>query len=201
MGEEDLLQVIAPDGTIDGRRDPGLPEATLREAFRHLCLVRALDTRMLSLQRQGRIGFYVPSIGEEASQVGSAMALEPEDWVSPASREPGCALWRGVPLKPLVAQSYGNALDVMKGRQMPNHYGYRDIHYVTASSPVGTQIPQAVGAAMAARIREDPRPEGPCVRLRRGQGRRQRRPRRVRGDEGGRGQGPRGGRAHDDRGP
>ena len=156
MGEEDLLQVIAPDGTIDGRRDPGLPEATLREAFRHLCLVRALDTRMLSLQRQGRIGFYVPSIGEEASQVGSAMALEPEDWVFPAYREPGCALWRGVPLKFLVAQSYGNALDVMKGRQMPNHYGYRDIHYVTASSPVGTQIPQAVGAAMAARIRKDP---------------------------------------------
>src|SRR3972149_7976175 len=109
MGEEDLLQVIAPDGTIDGRRDPGLPEATPREAFRPLVLVRALDTRMLPLQRQGRIGFYVPSIGEEASQVGSAMALEARDWVFPAYREPGTALWPGGPLGKLAAPPFGAA--------------------------------------------------------------------------------------------
>ena len=154
--EDDLFRIIDLDGTYDSRREPALSEETLRRAYRELLLVRALDTRMLTLQRQGRIGFYVPSIGEEASQIGSAMALEPQDWVFPAYREPGCALWRGAPLNRLVAQSYGNALDLMKGRQMPNHYGYREIHYVTASSPVGTQIPQAVGAAWAAKIRGDP---------------------------------------------
>jgi len=155
MVEEDLFRVIDLDGTYDSAREPKLSDETLLKAYRHLVLVRTLDTRMLSLQRQGRIGFYVPSIGEEASQVGSAMALEPRDWVFPAYREPGCALWRGFPLNQLIAQSYGNAMDPLKGRQMPNHYGLRSINYVTASSPVGTQIPHAVGAAWAARIRGD----------------------------------------------
>src|SRR5256885_4862966 len=58
-----------------------------KRAYRYLVLVRTLDNRMLSLQRQGRIGFYVPSTGEEASQVGSAMALEKRDWVFPADRK------------------------------------------------------------------------------------------------------------------
>lgn len=110
---------------------------------------------MLSLQRQGRIGFYVPSTGEEACQVGSAMALEARDWVFPAYREPGAAIWRGFPIETLIAQAYGNAKDPQRGRQMPNHFGDAKAHYVTTSSPVGTQITQAVGAAWAARIRKD----------------------------------------------
>jgi len=156
VSPEDVLRIINLDGTYDARLEPALSTDVLRNVYRHLVLVRALDTRMLILQRQGRIGFYVPSIGEEASQVGSAMALEPQDWVLPAYREPGCALWRGLPLSLLVAQSFGNSLDIMKGRQMPSHYGYRAINYVTASSPVGTQVPHGVGVAWAAKIRGDP---------------------------------------------
>ena len=152
---EEPVRIVAPDGTVDSRTEPKLSEDLLKKAYRHLVLVRTIDTRMLSLQRQGRIGFYVPSIGEEAAQVGSAMALAPEDWVFPAYREPGCALWRGMPIEVLVAQCYGNALDTQKGRQMPSHIGSRSINYVTPSSPVGTQIPMAVGAAWAAKIRGD----------------------------------------------
>lgn len=127
----------------------------MQTAYRHLVLVRTLDTRMLSLQRQGRIGFYVPSTGEEACQVGSAMALEKRDWVFPAYREPGAAIWRGFPIEMLIAQAYGNAKDPQRGRQMPNHYGGVEAHYVATSSPVGTQITQAVGAAWAAKIRKE----------------------------------------------
>ena len=152
---QDLLRVLDPDGTYDSKLEPKLPPEVLRKAYRNLVLVRTLDARMLSLQRQGRIGFYVPSTGEEACQVGSALALNPEDWVFPAYREPGCALTRGLDLKLLIAQCYGNALDESKGRQMPNHFGWRSINYVSASSPVGTQIPHAVGAAWAAKIRGD----------------------------------------------
>lgn len=152
---EEPFRIIGPDGTFDPKAEPKLDEDLLKKGYRHLVLVRALDTRMLSLQRQGRIGFYVPSVGEEAAQVGSAMALTPEDWVFPAYREPGTALWRGAPLNALIAQCYGNATDAQKGRQMPSHYGDRSIHYVSPSSPVGTQIPMAVGAGWAAKIRGD----------------------------------------------
>ncbi len=121
-----------------------------------MVLARALDERCLSLQRQGRIGFYVPLEGQEAAQVGCALALDPKDWIFPAYRELGVALARGVTLPELLDQFIGNSGDRLKGRQMPNHYGYRAQNFVVASSPLGTQIPQAVGAALAARRRGDP---------------------------------------------
>lgn len=124
--------------------------------YRTMLVARAMDERCLTLQRQGRIGFYVPMQGQEAAQVGCAWALKPEDWVFPAYRELGVALVRGIPLQLLLDQFIGNSGDTLKGRQMPNHYGYRKYNFVTASSPVGTQISHAVGAAMAARVRKDP---------------------------------------------
>ena len=155
MTEEPTLRIVDVDGTYDSTLEPKIPPDLLKTAYRHLVLVRTLDTRMLSLQRQGRIGFYVPSTGEEACQIGSAMALEKRDWVFPAYREPGAAIWRGFPIETLIAQAYGNAQDPQRGRQMPNHFGDAATHYVTTSSPVGTQIAQAVGAAWAAKIRKE----------------------------------------------
>ena len=157
MVEEQLLRVLRDDGTADPATEPKIGDEDLKKLYRALVLVRTLDARMLSLQRQGRIGFYVPSSGEEALQIGSAAALRPEDWVFPAYREPGAALWRGYPIDKLVNQFYGNAEDLSKGRQMPNHYGDRDINLVSISSPVGTQIPHAVGAAWAMKIRGEPK--------------------------------------------
>jgi pyruvate dehydrogenase E1 component alpha subunit len=132
------------------------PEGKFRlQAYRSMVLARVIDERCLTLQRQGRIGFYVPLQGQEAAQVGCARALRPEDWIFPAYRELGIALVRGIPIQLLLDQFIGNAGDEIKGRQMPNHYGYRRFNFVTASSPVGTQISQAVGAAMAAQRRGD----------------------------------------------
>ena len=116
---------------------------------------RVVDERCLSLQRQGRIGFYAPLSGQEAAQVGATLALRPEDWVFPAYRELAVALVRGVPLSEVFDQLVGNSRDLIKGRQMPNHFGFRARNFVVASSPIGTQITHAVGAAMAARYRHD----------------------------------------------
>ncbi|MGI0156658.1 MAG: thiamine pyrophosphate-dependent dehydrogenase E1 component subunit alpha, partial [Thermoplasmata archaeon] len=121
-----------------------------------MVLSRATDERCLTLQRQGRIGFYAPLIGQEAAQVGCALALSPDDWVFPAYRELAVALTRGVALRSILDQLWGNSADLTKGRQMPNHFGFTQQHFVTASSPIGTQITQAVGAAMAAQRRKHP---------------------------------------------
>ncbi len=132
------------------------PAGRSLDAYRLMVLARATDERCLALQRQGRIGFYAPLSGQEAAQVGCALALRPEDWMFPAYRELAVALTRGASLTTVVDQLIGNAGDVTKGRQMPNHFAFADQHYVSASSPIGTQITQAVGAAMAAQLRKDP---------------------------------------------
>ena len=133
-----------------------IPAADLPKVYRKMVGARVMDERCLMLQRQGRIGFYVPMQGQEAAQVGAAWALAPEDWIFPAYRELGVALVRGIPVGLLLNQFIGNSGDVLKGRQMPNHYGYRDYRFVTASSPVGTQITHAAGAGMAMQRRKDP---------------------------------------------
>ena len=153
--EDNLFRVIGTDGKIDSRFEPEVSDENLRKMYGYLVKVRMLDDRMLVLQRQGRIGFYVPSTGEEALQVGSVWVLEKDDWIFPAYREPGAALARGVPLKRIVEQAYGRATDASKGRQMPSHFGDREANLVTPSSPVATQIPMAVGAAMAMGMRKE----------------------------------------------
>ncbi|MGI0132401.1 MAG: thiamine pyrophosphate-dependent dehydrogenase E1 component subunit alpha [Thermoplasmata archaeon] len=133
-----------------------LPPGDRLGIYRTMVMARVMDERCLTLQRQGRIGFYVPMQGQEAAQVACTWALKPEDWIFPAYRELGVALTRGIPISLLLDQFIGNSGDVLKGRQMPNHYGYRKWRFVTASSPVGTQITHAVGAAMAAQRKKDP---------------------------------------------
>jgi 2-oxoisovalerate dehydrogenase E1 component alpha subunit len=149
---EDLRRVLDDDGTIlPGAVAPELAEADLRNLYRHMVLVRMIDERMLRLQRQGRLGFYMTSTGEEATHM-AVHALRRDDWIFPSYREPGAAFLRGYSLKEYICQLYGNEGDPVKGRQMPVHHSVSRIHYVSISSPVGTQIPQAVGAAQAAKI-------------------------------------------------
>lgn len=152
----EMLHVMSPEGDIDAKEEQLIPEKDLLHLYRLMVLNRQLDDRMMKLQRQGRIGFYLQSMGEEASHIGSAYALQPQDWIFPCYREPGAAFERGFPLVKFVCQLMGNAGDMVKGRQMPNHYCYKPGNYTSVSSPVGTQITQAVGAAWAAKIQKDP---------------------------------------------
>ncbi len=147
--------MIQEDGSVDPATDPKLSQADALRLYRGMVLERILDNRMLALQRQGRIGFYGPSVGQEAAIVAAAMAMEPDDWIVPQYREPGAALIRGMPLTELICQFMSNSGDPAKGRQMPCHYVYRKGNYLSISSPVGTQIPHAVGIAWAMRLRKE----------------------------------------------
>jgi pyruvate dehydrogenase E1 component alpha subunit/2-oxoisovalerate dehydrogenase E1 component alpha subunit len=150
-----VLQILAPNGKVETDLLPRLSEERLLELYRHMVTVRILDTRMLALQRQGRIGFYGTCKGQEAATVGSAAVLRPGDWAFPALREGAVLLMRGYPLDSYVAQLMGCGLDPTHGRQMPCHFSSAEHHYVSLSSVIGTQIPQSMGAAWAAKIRRD----------------------------------------------
>ncbi len=148
-----LLQVLREDGTLDPDKNPDIEDLDLLRAFRQMVETRFLDERLTRLQRQGRIGFHVGCLGEEAAIIGSALALQTEDWIFPCYREFGAALLRGMPYQSFIDNLYGNANDTAKGRQMPDHYTCRDAHWVSISSPVGTQINQATGFAWASKLK------------------------------------------------
>ena len=146
-----LLRVLRDDGSADPALDPRLPGETLLRAYREMRRVRLLDARMITLQRQGRVGFYGAAHGQEAVPIATGLALEERDWVFPALREQSIMLVRGFPLRAFVAQVFGNSGDVLKGRQMPSHPSGRAVNQVSWSSCIGPQVPQAVGAAWAMR--------------------------------------------------
>jgi pyruvate dehydrogenase E1 component alpha subunit/2-oxoisovalerate dehydrogenase E1 component alpha subunit len=146
-----LLQTLDLEGRIVGP-SPEIPPEDLVRLFRHMLMMRVLDQRMLSLQRQGRIGFYGTAAGQEAAVTGSAYALRTTDWVFPALREMGVSLWRGTTFREVVCQLIGNSGDVLIGRQMPCHFSDRKVRSVAWSSVIATQLPHAMGAAWAAKL-------------------------------------------------
>ena len=152
---DDVVRVLQEDGSLDPAHDPGLSAADVLALYWAMVRTRLLDDRLVTLQRQERIGFHIGSLGEEATILGSAYAARPEDWLFPCYREFGAALWRGMPLQRYVDNMFGNANDLVKGRQMPDHYTYRAGHFGSISSPIGTQIAQAVGFAWAAKIKKE----------------------------------------------
>jgi pyruvate dehydrogenase E1 component alpha subunit len=152
----EIVQIIKPTGDYVERNEPSLPKEELKRIYRTMVMTRQLDIRSLQLQRQGRINFYIGCLGQEAAHIGAAYALKKEDWIFPAYREMGVVLLRGLPMQKLVDQFYANANDLNKGRQLANLFGAKEINFVAGSAPISTQIPHAVGAAMAARILGDP---------------------------------------------
>jgi len=129
---------------------------TLLRAHRQIVRLREMDSILQSAQRQGRISFYMTSRGEEAIHIGAAAALTLNDIVLAQYREAGVLMWRGFTLEQFTNQCFSNDLDLGKGRQMPIHYGSRALNYLTISSPLGTQLTQAVGVAYRLKLQKKP---------------------------------------------
>ncbi|GLU00927.1 hypothetical protein SLE2022_182610 [Rubroshorea leprosula] len=120
--------------------------------YNGMVTLQFMDTIFYEAQRQGRISFYMTTIGEEAINIASAAALNDDDLVLPQYREPGVLLWRGFTLQDFANQCFGNKDDGGKGRQMPVHYGSKKHNYLTVSSPIATQLPQAAGIAYSLKM-------------------------------------------------
>lgn len=148
-----IYRVLQQDGSvIPGALVPDLGEAQALKIYRAMVFTRVLDERMLAAQRQGRLSFYLQSTGEEATTVGFAAALDDADMIMAQYREQGALAYRGFSVEEFMNQLFGNDQDYGKGRQMPIHYGSRELHYMTISSPLATQIPQATGYAYGQKL-------------------------------------------------
>lgn len=149
-----LERALADDGGLLDE-NVQIPIETRLSLYRHMRRLRRFDERMIALQRQGRIGFYGAATGQEAPPIAVTLAAEPTDWIFPALREGGALFVRGLPLVTYMAQLFGCERDPLKGRQMPSHVASRSVSVVSWSSVIATQLPHAVGAALAARARNE----------------------------------------------
>ncbi len=130
--------------------------SVMLSAYRWMVLGRTLDARMQALQRQGRVGFYGAATGHEAVNVAAGLATRPEDWIVPGLREQLSALVRGHSLETYTHHLFADDRDPARGRNMPCHPTAREVHYVSMSSVVGTQVTHGVGLGYALRARGDP---------------------------------------------
>ncbi|AYA64470.1 thiamine pyrophosphate-dependent dehydrogenase E1 component subunit alpha [Alteromonas sp. RKMC-009] len=143
-----MLQILQLDGTVHpDAEEPDITRDTAEKMLEVMQFIRILDERMVAAQRQGRISFYLASTGEEAAAVASAAALTNDDMIMSQYREQGALAWRGYKTEQFMNQMFSNEKDPNKGRQMPIHYGDKALNFMTISSPLGTQIPQASGYA------------------------------------------------------
>jgi 2-oxoisovalerate dehydrogenase E1 component alpha subunit len=149
----ELVRVLDDDGVAQGEWVPDLTPDQLREALRLMLLTRQFDERMQRAQRQGKISFYMQSLGEEAISIAQGMALEPGDMMFPSYRNQGLYIMRGTSLVDLMCQCLSNTRDMCKGRQMPIMYHNKKANLFSVSGNLATQYPQAVGWAMASAIK------------------------------------------------
>ncbi|KPQ23452.1 MAG: 2-oxoisovalerate dehydrogenase E1 component, alpha subunit [Halomonas sp. HL-48] len=150
------FSLLSPEGELHSEADaPHLEHDHARRIYHAMLATRILDERMLAAQRQGRLSFYMQCTGEEAAVVGATAALDDADMIMAQYREQGALMYRGFSFDEFMNQLFGNELDYGKGRQMPIHYGSRKLHYMTISSPLATQIPQATGYAYGQKMAED----------------------------------------------
>jgi 2-oxoisovalerate dehydrogenase E1 component alpha subunit len=148
-----LIRVLDDEHVAHGEWNPNLDEETLLKGLEHMMRLRIFDDRMIKMQRTGLLSFYMRSFGEEAIAIAQTMALEEQDWLFPSYRQPGAQFVRGRDMVSMICHCIGNTEDNVRGRQMPVHYTWKEGRFISISSPVGTQFPQAVGVAMASAYR------------------------------------------------
>lgn len=138
--EIEMLKVLSPDGEIVNKEAmPELSDDQLKELMRRMVFTRVWDQRAVSLQRQGRLGFYAPVSGQEASMIGSEFVLDKEDFVVPGYRDMPQIVWHGYPMYQAFLYSKGH----QHGGQVPE-----GVNALMPQIIIGAQIVQSTGIAM-----------------------------------------------------
>ena len=151
-----LVRVLDDDGKAVGPWAPAVHPERLRRGLRAMMKTRVFDARMLIAQRQKKLSFYMQCLGEEAIAVAHSMALQDGDMCFPTYRQQGLLLARDdISMVELICQLMSNQRDPIKGRQLPVMYSYKRAGFFSISGNLATQVPQAVGWAMASAIKGD----------------------------------------------
>lgn len=149
-----IFRVMDEEGKlVDGSEEPSNVDQGV-DMYKAMVQLYIMDQTLYDAQRQGRVSFYMTSFGEGATHIGTASAMKEQDVVYGQYREAGVLLWRGFSLENFMNQNFGTEDDLGKGRQMPVHYGSKELNFHTISSPLGTQIPQAAGAGYALKLQK-----------------------------------------------
>lgn len=136
-----ILQIVDENGNlVNENYRKAITEELVKKFYYHMIRIRTFDRKAISLQRQGRLGTYAPFEGQEASQVGSALALEKDDWLFPTYRDHGAALTFGAGMSRIFLYWNGRLEGCVpeKGKKI-----------FPPAVPIATQIPHAAGAALA----------------------------------------------------
>jgi len=151
-----LVRVLDDDGKAVGPWAPAIHPERLRRGLRAMMKTRLFDARMVLAQRQKKLSFYMQCLGEEAIAVAHSLALQDGDMCFPTYRQQGLLLARDdISLVELICQLMSNQRDPIKGRQLPVMYSYKRAGFFSISGNLATQVPQAVGWAMASAIKGD----------------------------------------------
>ncbi|MCA0990059.1 pyruvate dehydrogenase (acetyl-transferring) E1 component subunit alpha [Pseudalkalibacillus hwajinpoensis] len=138
-GQFEMFQILNENGEIVNEEAmPELSDEQLQELMRRMVYTRILDQRSISLNRQGRLGFYAPTAGQEASQLGSQFALDKEDWILPGYRDVPQIIWHGLPLYKAFLFSRGHFV----GNQADG------LNVLSPQIIIGAQITQTAGVAL-----------------------------------------------------
>src|SRR5437879_7913501 len=137
--------VLLADGTIGQGARPRMEEEFLLEALRWMMKSRLYDQKVIALQRQGQFGVFSPGTGQEASIIGSAMAVDPaRDWMVPQYRELMATVHHGLPLEVITAQYLGKIAPA----RIPD-----GVKVLPTQVSIAAQLPQATGLAWGLRLR------------------------------------------------
>lgn len=134
------LQILNEEGeVVNEAAMPDITDEQLQELMRRMVYTRILDQRSISLNRQGRLGFYAPTAGQEASQLASQFALEKEDFILPGYRDVPQLIWHGLPLYQAFLFSRGHLM----GNQIPE-----GVNVLSPQIIIGAQYVQTAGVAL-----------------------------------------------------
>ncbi|BBW97763.1 pyruvate dehydrogenase (acetyl-transferring) E1 component subunit alpha [Geobacillus icigianus] len=143
----EMVQILDEHGNGDEQKLAAFSDGWLLDAYRAMRRARVIDERLLRMQRQGRIGTYAPFSGQEAAQVGSALALRNDDWIFPSYREVAVCLLQGMPLEQFFYYVQGR----LSGKRMPD-----GVNIFPTQIIIAAQTLHAVGCAWASKLKGEP---------------------------------------------